>query len=105
MGEMSGARPVLRYGGQRGHTLIPAKVGPSADRTPIQNQQNPRHSRGRGRFSGRNIHPESTTPPSFPRASLVIPADAGTQNQQSTPFHPIPATTTIPFARRGWTNP
>ena len=50
--------------------------------------QNPRHSRGRGRFSGRNVHPESTTTPSFPRPSLVIPADAGTQNQQSTPFPP-----------------
>ena len=61
--------------------------------------QNPRHSRGR------NLHPESTTPPSFPRPSPVIPADAGTQHQQSTPFHPIPATTTVPFARRGWTNP
>ena len=51
-------------------------------------------------------------PPPFPRQSHVIPADAGasadgtsTQNQQSTPFNPIPATTTVPFARRGCTNP
>ena len=101
MGEMSGARPVLRYGGQRGHTLIPAKVGPSADRTPIQNQQNPRHSRGRGNpesikhacppipatIAKPPSFPRTERPsrinnaPSFPRPSLVIPADAGTQNQ------------------------
>ena len=30
----------------------------------------------------------------------VIPADAGTQNQQSTPCHPIPPTTTVPFPQR-----
>ena len=42
----------------------------------------------------------------------VIPAGAGAsadgtsiQNQQSTPFHPIPATTSVPFARRRCTNP
>ena len=214
MGEMSGARPVLRYGDKgayrhsrerrrfSGRNVHPTVDGirqgrvcdppaPFAERkgarersdsggcpprreTSTHHQPNSqtitpaphRHSRAGGRFSGRNIHPESTTTPSFPRTrepriskarlfphpgdhckTLVIPAQAdasadgtsiqnqqnprhsadacasadgtsiqnqqrprhsrgrGIQNQQSTPFHPIPATTTVPFARRGWTNP
>ena len=56
-------------------------------------------------------------PPSFPRPSPVIPADAGAsadgtsiQNQQSTPFHPIPASTPVipvpkPRHSRGRGNP
>ena len=29
-------------------------------KTPVIPAPKPRHSRGRGRFSGRNVHPEST---------------------------------------------
>ena len=56
--------------------------------------QNLRHSRGRGRFSGRNVHPESTTTPSFPRTRE-------SRYQQSTPFHPIPGNNHRPFRSQG----
>ena len=69
---------------------VASRKTPSPSTRPLQIS---RHSRGRGRFSGRNVHLESTKNP-------VIPADAGIQNQQSTPFLAIPATTTVPFAER-----
>ena len=71
---------------------VPPHPNPLPRRRPLQNS---RHSRGRGRFSGRNVHPASTKTPSFPQTressinkTPVVAADAGTQHQQKPPSFP-----------------
>ena len=96
-----------RRGGSR-----TAPYQPNQHHQPIHHRPTrgrPLHNVFFGTFHAPPFGPVPPHPNPLPRRrplrNPVIPADAGIQNQQSTPFLPIPATTTVPFARRGCTNP